>query len=78
MNNNEKMRHSKLAYLEPEGAQLKDELHGEEHGEYDIQNIKELSVQFRLLIEFHGKTECVDQDHDKDGVFKYGRGDKCP
>ena len=31
-------------YLESKGAKFENKLHGEEHGKYDIQNIKELSV----------------------------------
>lgn len=69
---------SVVKYLESKGSKLEHELHGEENGEYDIENIQELCVQFRLSVEFHGKTECVDQDHDKDGVFKDWRSDKGP
>ena len=59
-----------IPYLESEGTQLEHELQGEEDSEDDVENIKKLSVQFRLLIEFHGKTKGVDEDHDKDGILK--------
>ena len=67
-----------IVYLEPKGTEFEDKLHGEEDGKNDVENIEELSVEFRLLVKFHGKTQSVDEDHDKYGVFKQRRGNKGP
>lgn len=37
-----------------------------------------MSVEFRLPVEFHGKTERVDQDHDEYSVLEQRRGNKGP
>ena len=59
-----------MVYLESECPKFEDELHGKEDSENNVQNVKKLSVQFRLFVELHGKRQSVDQNHRKDGVLK--------
>ena len=51
----------------------KNKLYGEKDSKYDIENIKGLSVQLELIVEFHGNTESIDQNHGKDTNRKLGR-----
>ena len=59
------------SHLEPEGSQLEHELHGEEDSEDHVEDVQELGVQLRLLVELHGQRERVDQDHGEDGVLEH-------
>ena len=43
----------------------KNKLYGEKDSKYDIENIKGLSVQLELIVEFHCNTESIDQYHGK-------------
>lgn len=72
------MKNPSDAYLESEGTQFEHKLHREKDCKYDIENIEELSVQLGLIVEFHGKTESVDQNHGKDRVFKDRGSNKRP
>ena len=42
---------------------IQKKLYGEKDSKYDIENIKELSVLLELIVEFHGNTESIDQNH---------------
>ena len=72
------LNYSIALYLEPESAELEDELHGEEHGEDDVEHVEEGRVALGLAVELHGQAERVDQDHGEDRVLEDGRGDEGP
>ena len=73
-------------------SQLEDEFKGEEDGEHQVHDVKEVSVSFRLEIEVesmlnldedlvvepHGEENCIDANSGKDEILKEGTGDKSP
>jgi hypothetical protein len=59
-------------YLESECTEFKDKLHGEEDCEDDVEDVQELGVQLRLLIELHGQGQRVDEDQAKMVYSKTG------
>ena len=73
-------------------GQLEDEFKGEEDGEHQVHDVKELRVSLRLEIEVetmlyldddlvvepHGEENCIDANSGKDEILKEGTGDKSP
>ena len=73
-------------------CQLEDEFKGEEDGEDQVHDVKEVRVSLRLeievetmpnpdtdlIVESHGQEDCIDANSGKDEVLKEGAGDESP
>ena len=67
-----------LKYLWPVRCKFDDELHGKEDCEDQVHDVKKVSVDLGLIVEAHGKGNCIDKNGPKHSELEVRGSDKCP